>query len=322
MHRLSYLAYQYIDGHCSLHIPNHIVALEFTSCSFNSPSCFVHRDSVLSNIKFLQICNCRFSNQSFQKLLSLCPNVVHLSVTTSSWDNAVTLPSSLLSIIWKHNDGDFMLLHCKQLWEVSLTIYDSEMIRQLEPITSLRQLVIATPLFKEMNFLKEMDKPWLFTSHQNTPTLSCRSPSIRSISQSPKVPGLNHRLHANSPSIRSLNRGSNLNGCDLELLSLCNAQRSLSNQSLSSRMSTVSLDSDDDDEDAESVCDGTLRIVCFEELIDKEWFTKHFVGDHIIFDGDKVINPVMQSEFNKLNPIFVREMQHTTHMFLQSFPFF
>ena len=107
MNRLSYLAYQYIDGDdCTLHIPEHIVALEFTSCSFRNPS-FLTSSSVLSNIKFLQICNCRFSRASFQRLLSMCPNVVHISVTTSSWDDTIYLPSNLLSIIWRHNEG-----HC------------------------------------------------------------------------------------------------------------------------------------------------------------------------------------------------------------------
>ena len=108
MNRLSYLAYQYIDGECSLHIPNHIVALEFTSCSFRRPSSFTC-SSILPNIKFLQICNCRFSNYSFQRLLNMCPNVVHISITTSSWDEVIALPSNMLSIIWKHNEGEFTL---------------------------------------------------------------------------------------------------------------------------------------------------------------------------------------------------------------------
>ena len=109
MNRLSYLAYQYIDGsECSIHIPNHIVALEFTSCTFRTPSAF-NSSSVLPNIKFLQICNCRFHNYSFQRLLNMCPNVVHISITTSSWDEVISVPSNALSIIWKHNEGEVTL---------------------------------------------------------------------------------------------------------------------------------------------------------------------------------------------------------------------
>ena len=112
MNRLQYLAYQYIDKYTdsdiALHVPNHIVALEFTSCSFTKPT-FITGATVLPNIKFLQICNCRFSNYSLQKLLAMCPNIVHISVTTSFWDGVITLPSSLLSIIWKHNEGEFTL---------------------------------------------------------------------------------------------------------------------------------------------------------------------------------------------------------------------
>eukprot|EP00483_Globobulimina_turgida_P000702 UN00702 len=149
MRRLSYVAYQNIDvdAESTLQIAANIIALEFTSCSFHSPSCFV---SICSNIKFLQICNCRFTNHSFQQLLALCPNVIHISITTSSWDGTISLPSNLLSIIWKSNDGDLDLSQCSKIWEVATTIYDCLLIEKLQNICSLKQLVVATPLFTEI----------------------------------------------------------------------------------------------------------------------------------------------------------------------------
>jgi len=362
---LSYLAYQYITkvrGDFNLHIPSSVVALEFTSCSFHCAS-FITDVQVLPNVKFLQICNCRFTNYSFQKLLTMCPNLVHLSITTSSWDGIIALPSSLLSVIWKHNEGDFTVRHCHNVWEVSLTIYDSAMMEQLEHTHSLQQLVIATPLFKD--FESEMKKPWSFSTQQITPYYNATSPSIRSLSHislSPMLPAISHRMSSHNAngiginlgngmnnnlsngngassrtsisSVRTLNNldynartngydkgNGNGNGREMELGSIQSVSRSASIMS----MSSVSLDSDDEEESNEagrSGDDSVLRIVCFQDLIEKEWFTKQFRGDHIKFDPIRVKNPRIEDELTKLNPIFVQEMRQTTQMFHISFPFF
>jgi len=349
MRRLSYIAYQYITkikGDFRLHIPQSVVALELTSCSFHSP-CFVTDSQLFPNVKFLQICNCRFTNYSFQRLLTMCPNVVHISITTSSWDGIVAMPSSALSIIWKHNQGDFTMRHCHSVWEVSLTIYDSAMIEQLENVHSLKQLVIATPLFKAMDFLSEMEKPWSFSNHQITPFYNATSPSIRSLSHislSPNLPAITHRMSSSHPiaisvasvcsnnasghsTIRTLNNlvlggGGYANGGakEMELGSVQSVSRSVSNLSVSS----VSLDSDDENEDAgdDGNDDNALRIVCFQDLIEKPWFTNQFQGDRITFDPLRRKNPLIEAATSSLNPIFVREMKQTTMMFHISFPFF
>eukprot|EP00484_Ammonia_sp_Unknown_P019890 CAMPEP_0197026464 /NCGR_PEP_ID=MMETSP1384-20130603/6542_1 /TAXON_ID=29189 /ORGANISM="Ammonia sp." /LENGTH=669 /DNA_ID=CAMNT_0042455129 /DNA_START=27 /DNA_END=2036 /DNA_ORIENTATION=+ len=326
MHRLQYLAYQYIDVQCSLHIPPQIIALEFTSCSFNA-HCFVPNTGILPNIKFLQINNCRFKNYSFQRLLSMCPNVVHLSITTSSWDDTINLPSNLLSITWRHNEGEFSVARCEKVWEVAVTIYDTEIIEQLQTVTSLRQLVIATPMFKGMDFLDEIETPWSFMSQQSTPYFDAKSPSVRSISHlslSPNLPALSHRLSSglrlNSPTMSALNLNHhNSNNTKSPLASSWSSLQQLGREQSSGNFSS-SLDSDDEEDDG--VYSDKLRIVCFQDLIQKEWFTQHFCGDHIEFHGQRILNPILQSELNKLNSIFVQEMQQTTHMFLLSFPFF
>ena len=214
------------------------------------------------------------------------------------------------------------------------------MIEQLQQRNTLRQLVIATPLFKGMHFLEEMEKPWSFNT-QTTPYYNAQSPSMRSISHlslSPSLPALSHRLRENvnvsrhSPSrpltafelTKRNNSNNNIkvpSSYDLELGSLGNVGRQASGSNLST--TTISLDSDDEDESTVGINnDDTLRIVCYSELIKKEWFTKQFTGDNVMFDGQRNVNPWIETEFKKLNPIFVQEMKRTTHMFLLSFPFF
>ena len=240
--------------------------------------------------------------------------------------------------------------HCHNVWEVSLTIYDSAMMEQLENVHSLKQLVIATPLFKAMDFLSEMKKPWSFSSHQITPFYNATSPSIRSLSHislSPNLPAISHRMsstnNANATTVGSVGNGGNngnstirtlnnlnyhSNGTgggngrkDIELGSIQSVSRSVSNLSISS----VSLDSDDDEDGGhltQNEDDSVLRIVCFQDLITKQWFTEKFQGDHIHFDPQRQRNPLIENELTKLNPIFVQEMKQTTHMFHISFPFF
>eukprot|EP01084_Bolivina_argentea_P256059 430978_1 len=319
MNRLSYLAYQYIDYDSILHIPSNIVALEFTSCSFSTATSFmsISNESVCKSIRFLQICNCRFSNYSFQRLLTLCSNVVHISITTSSWNGTISLPSSLCSIIWRHNDGDFTISECSKVWEVALTINDCFMIEQLQNIPSLKQLVIATPLFKGEECLEELEsnRPWLFqkSSHQSTPYYNPQSPSLRSISHislSPSLPDLNHRLNKHS-------FNNNSPRVDLRLSPVSSVKKEISR---------ISLDSDDEEHDVEQCIskdnDETLKIVVSGELVNTDWFKSQFIGEHIKFCDQRLLNPKIQKEFNKLNPIFLKEMKRTTHMFLIYFPFF
>eukprot|EP00483_Globobulimina_turgida_P010552 UN10573 len=175
-------------------------------------------------------------------------------------------------------------------------------------MSSLKQLVVATPLFKEIDECLdqiESNKPWLFQSTVTTPYYNAQSPSFTSISHlslSPNAPNISPRF----------------NSLTLSPSSSLKKEKSIS---------TLSLDSDDeqndiDDMEQKEYDTDTLRIVISGELMNKDLLKNQFVGDHIKFVDQRIINPTIQTEFEKLNPIFVREMTHTTHMFLISFPFF
>ena len=162
------------------------------------------------------------------------------------------------------------------------------------------------------------------------------------LSLSPNLPALSHRFNGNVPrhsplsgsprpitpfeltkrsnSFNNINAVKNGNSLDFAPGSLGNIGRQESGSNLS--VSTFSLDSDDEDEANAGINGDTLRIVCYSELIQKQWFTKQFTGDNVMFDGQRNVNPWIETEFKKLNPIFVQEMKGTTHMFLLSFPFF
>ncbi|ETO24633.1 hypothetical protein RFI_12522 [Reticulomyxa filosa] len=321
------------SNRCLFYIPTQLVALELESCNINSEWLNEMLDKekrnetgdgngkdktksnnsllfFFPNLKFLRVSNCKFLGESLQKLIRACPNLAHLNMTTTKWSYQLRLPSTLLSLIWNANEGDVSLDECKELWEVCITIYDTELLEVLQRMTYLRQITIGVPLLRDLDNLLEEIEPLNFSQIRNVHADPHKKDEHHIRTEVEKLwmtTITSHKYNTVTNTIVT-NTGGNSDNVDgtpkleLDVVGL-DEEESLALFNSGSHVESTDL----------------LRIVCYNL---SELLMSKFIGDKVIFTKERLSNPYLRFHLAQLNQQFVKELVGTTHVFLVTFPFF